>query len=72
MLLNIKMRAQINGIIAEAGRSKPELVEAGMVGQANNMCWLMINELQEGDEGVDSGEVYGRWCGWYERIVQQR
>ena len=66
MLLNIKMRAQINGIIAEAGRTRPELVEADMVGQANNMFWLLMNELQDGDGRVDLGGVYGRWCGWYE------
>jgi len=34
-----------------------------MVGQANNMFWLLMNELQDG--GVDLGGVYGRWCGWY-------
>ena len=66
VLLNIKMRAQIKGIIAEAGRSRPELVEGNMVGQANNMFWLMTNELQVW--GVDLGEVYGWWCGWYEGI----
>ena len=37
-----------------------------MMGQANNMFWLMMNELQNEDGGVDLGEVYGRWCGWYE------
>jgi len=31
-----------------------------------------MNELQEGDGGVDLGEVYGRWCGWYDGIVLQR
>ena len=72
VLLNIKMRAQIKGIIAEAGRTRPELVEADMVGQANNMFWLLMNELQDGNEGVDLGEVYGRWCGWYEGIVLKR
>ncbi len=59
MLLNIKMRAQIKGIIAWAGRSRPEQVEADRVGQANNMFWLLMNELQEGDGTVDLGEVYG-------------
>ncbi|MBC2701595.1 MAG: hypothetical protein HF976_09325 [ANME-2 cluster archaeon] len=48
MLLNIKMRAQIKGIIAEADRSRPELVEDDMVGQANNMFWLLVNELRMG------------------------
>ena len=48
VLLNIKMRAQIKGIIAEAGRIWSELVETDMVGQANNMFWLLMNELQEG------------------------
>ena len=48
VLLNIKMRAQIKGIIAEAGRTRPELVEADMVGQANNMFWLLMNELRIG------------------------
>jgi len=66
------MRAQIKGIIAGAGRSRPELVETDMVGQANNMLWLLMNELQEGGGGVDLGEVYGRWCGWYEGVVLQR
>ena len=47
MLLNIKMRAQIKGIIAEAGRTRPELVEGDMVRQANNMFWLLMNELQD-------------------------
>ena len=45
VLLNVKMRAQINGIITEAGRSRPELVEADMVVQANNMFWLLMNDL---------------------------
>ena len=27
---------------------------------------LLMNELQDGDGGVDLGEVYGRWYGWYE------
>jgi len=71
VLLNIKMRAQIKGMIAEAGRTRPELVEADRVGQANNMFWLLMNELQDGDGGVDLGEVYRRWCGWYEGIVRQ-
>jgi len=47
-------------------------VEADMVGQANNMFWLLMNELQDGDEGVDLGELYGRWCGWYKGVVLQR
>jgi len=70
VLLNIKMRAQIKGIIAGAGRSRLELVEGDMVGQANNMFWLLMNELQNGS--VDLGEVYGRWCGWYEGVVLKR
>ena len=37
VLLNIKMGAQIKGIITGAGRSRPELVESNMVGQANNI-----------------------------------
>ncbi|MCL7414985.1 MAG: type II/IV secretion system ATPase subunit [ANME-2 cluster archaeon] len=71
VLLNIRMRAQIKGVIAEAGRTRPELVEAGRVGQANNMFWLLMNELQDGDGGVDMVEVYGRWIEWYEGILQQ-
>jgi len=71
VLLNIKMRAQIKWMIVEAGRTRPELVEADRVGQANNMFWLLMNELQDGDGGVDLGEVYGRWCGRYEGSVQQ-
>ncbi len=46
-------------MIAEAGRTRPELVEGDMLGQANNMFWLLMNELQDGDEGVDLGGVYG-------------
>ena len=69
VLLNIKMRTQIKGIVAEAARNRPELVEGDMVGQANNMFWLLMNELQDGDGGVDLGGVYGWWCGWYEGIV---
>jgi len=66
-----KMRAQIKGIIAEAVRTRPELVEGGMVGQANNIFWLLMNELQDG--GLDLDEVDGRWSGvWYGRIVLQR
>jgi len=42
------MGAQIKWIIAEAGRTRPELVEGDMVGQANNMFWLLMNELQDG------------------------
>jgi len=34
VLLNIKMRTQIKGIIAETGRSRGELVEGDMVGPA--------------------------------------
>jgi hypothetical protein len=45
LLLNIKRRAQAKGIIGEAGRSRPELVEVDMVGQASNMFWLLVNEL---------------------------
>ncbi|MBW6516903.1 MAG: hypothetical protein K0A89_00145 [ANME-2 cluster archaeon] len=71
VLLKIKVMAQIKGMIADAGRTRGELVEADRVGQANNMFWLPMNELQDGDGGVDLGEVYGRWCGWYERILQQ-
>ena len=40
-----------------------------MVGQANDMFWLMMNELQDG--GVDLGGLYGRWCGWYEGILSR-
>ena len=69
VLLNIKMRTQIKGIITEAGRIRPELVEADVVGQANNMFWLLMNKLQDGGGGVDLGEVYGQWCGWYEGIL---
>ncbi|KAF5420534.1 MAG: hypothetical protein C5S44_08225 [Candidatus Methanocomedens sp.] len=58
--------------IAEAGRIRSELVVGDIVGQANYMFWLLMNELQDGYEGVDLGEVYGRWCGWYEGVVQQR
>jgi len=29
----------------------------------------MMNELQDGDGGVDLGGVYGRWCGLYEGIL---
>ena len=47
LLLNIKVGAQIKWIIAEAGRTRPELLEADMVGQANNMFWLLMNELQD-------------------------
>jgi len=72
VLLNIMMRAQVKGIIAETGRSRGELVEGDMVGQANNMFWLLMNELQDGGGGVDLGEEYGRWCGWYEGIVLER
>ncbi len=46
VLLNIKMRAQIKGIISEAGRTRPELVDGDVVGQANIMFWLIMNELQ--------------------------
>ncbi|MCG7848632.1 MAG: hypothetical protein MIO93_05565 [ANME-2 cluster archaeon] len=59
VLLNIKMRAQIKGMIAEAGRTRPELVEADRVRQANNMFWLLMNELQDGDGGVDLGGMRG-------------
>jgi hypothetical protein len=37
VLLNIKMRAQMKGMIAGAGRSRPEYVEGEVVGQANNI-----------------------------------
>jgi len=33
----------ISFTIAEAVRTRPELVEADMVGQANNMFWLLMN-----------------------------
>ncbi|MBC2700812.1 MAG: type II/IV secretion system ATPase subunit [ANME-2 cluster archaeon] len=69
VLLNIKMRANIKGTIAKAGENRPELVEADAVGQANNMFWLLVNELQEWDGSVDMVEVYRRWSEWYEGIV---
>ena len=28
------------------------------------MFRLIMNELQDGDGGVDLSEVYGKWCGW--------
>jgi len=71
VLLNIKLRAQIKVIIAGAGRSRPEWVEADMVGQANNTFRLLMNELHDGDWRVDLGEVYGRWCGWYVGILSK-
>ena len=43
-----------------------------MVGQVNNMFWLLMNELQDGGELVDLDGVYGRCCRWYEGVVQQR
>ena len=43
VLLNIKMRAQIKGMIAEAGRTRGELVEFDMMGQVNYMFWLLMN-----------------------------
>jgi len=46
-------------------------VEGDMVGQANNMFWLLMNELQDEDGVVDLGGVYGRWCGWYEGILSR-
>jgi hypothetical protein len=66
-----RMRAQIMGMIAEAGRTRPELVEGDMIGQVNNMFWLLMNELQDGDEGVDLGEEYRRWSRWYEGMIQK-
>ena len=60
VLLNIRMRAQIKGMISEAGRTRPELVDGDMLGQANNMFWLLMNELQDGGKGMDLCEVYGR------------
>jgi hypothetical protein len=66
-----RMRAQIMGMIAEAGRTRPEQVEGDMVGQANNMFWLLMNKLQDGDGGVDLGDVYRRWSGWYEGMIQK-
>ena len=35
------------------------------------MFWLMMNELQYGDEGVDLGEVYGWWRGCYGGILSK-
>jgi len=69
VLLNIKMRANIKGVIAKAGENRPELVEADAVGQANNMFWLLVNELQGWDERVDMIEVYRRWSEWYEGFI---
>jgi len=69
VLLNIKMRANIKGAIAKAGEDRPELVEADAVGQANNMFWLLVNELQDWDGSVDMGEVYRQWSEWYEGFV---
>jgi len=45
VLLNIKMRAHIKGIISKAGRTRPELMEADMVGQENNMLCVLMNKL---------------------------
>jgi len=39
------------------------------------MFWLLMNELQDGDGGVDLGEVYGRWCGandWFSSFRDTR
>ena len=69
VLLNIKMRANIKGTIAKAGENNPELVEADAVGRANNMFWLLVNELQDWDGSVDMSEVYRRWSEWYEGFV---
>jgi hypothetical protein len=44
-------------------------VEADAVGQANNMFWLLVNELQEWDGSVDMSEVYRQWSEWYEGVV---
>ncbi|MFV9630275.1 MAG: ATPase, T2SS/T4P/T4SS family [Methanosarcinales archaeon] len=68
VLLNLKMRARIKQIIAESGRERPELVEADMVGQANNMFWLLMNELQDEKGHVDLGEIFNRWVGWYDEF----
>jgi len=72
VLLNIKMRAQIKGLIAEAGRTRPELLEADKVGQANNMFWLLMNELQDEGGRVDLKEVYGKWKEWYNGIIADK
>ncbi len=69
VLLNIKMRANIKGTIAKAGENRPELVEADAVGQANNMFWLLVNELQDWDGSVDMGEVYRQWSEWYKGFI---
>jgi flagellar protein FlaI len=69
VLQNIKMRTKIKEIIAQAGRVRPELVEADMVGQANNMFWLLMTELQDEMGHVDLGEVYNKWMKWYHRLT---
>jgi len=33
-----------------------------MVGQANNMFWLLMNELQDGEGNVDLGDMHGQLC----------
>jgi flagellar protein FlaI len=69
VLLNIKIRAEIKEVIAKAGENRPELVEADAVGKANNMFWLLVNELQDRDGHVDMNEVYRQWNEWYKGFV---
>ena len=71
VLLNLKMRARIKQIIAESGRERPELVEADMVGQANNMFWLLMNELQDENGHIDLGEIFNRWVEWYDEFKKK-
>ncbi|MDD4498670.1 MAG: type II/IV secretion system ATPase subunit [Methanosarcinaceae archaeon] len=68
-LQNIDMRTRMKEKIANAGKSKPGLLEAEAVARANNMFWMLmdsLDSLENGPEGPDFENLYTCWEKWFE------
>lgn len=65
-LQNIDMRTRMKEKIADAGRSRPGLLEAGAVARSNNMFWLLMDSLENEQEGPDFDALYTCWERWFE------
>ena len=63
--LNIRMRANIKGKIAEFGLEQPHLLEARNVATANNMFWMLMDREISEPDGIDYQRVYDRWFEWF-------
>jgi type IV secretory pathway ATPase VirB11/archaellum biosynthesis ATPase len=63
--MNIRMRAEIKGKIAESGLEQPHLLEARNVATANNMFWMLMDKEITEPDGIDYQRVYDRWFEWF-------